>query len=419
MKKYLPRIIDKELKLALESMGAVLIEGPKWCGKTTTGLHHANSFIKMQDPSNMVNNKLIAETSPSLLLEGEKPRLIDEWQTAPILWDTVRVDVDNTQRKGQYILTGSSSPLAETTMHTGTGRIARIKMYPMSLYESNDSSGAVSLKDLFDEKEIKASTVSRDIKDIAALVCRGGFPQNINLDVEKALYSMRQYVQSIYNNDISDLSDTKTDPIRVQSFLRSYSRNVQTLATYNTIMEDMKANDVGITLPTLNSYMEKMQRLFIIDETPGWSPNIRSKSAIRITNKRGFVDPSIPVAVLNINSEKVLKDFKLFGFLFEAMCMRDLKIYSSVLNGNVFYYRDKEGLECDAVIVLPNGDYGLVEIKLGGEQEEVAAENLIKLEGLLEATGSRPIFKMILTGSNYSYQRPDGNYVVPITALKD
>ncbi|HHU07274.1 MAG TPA: ATP-binding protein [Clostridiaceae bacterium] len=419
MKKYLPRIIDKELKLALESMGAVLIEGPKWCGKTTTGLHHANSFIKMQDPSNMVNNKLIAETSPSLLLEGEKPRLIDEWQTAPILWDTVRVDVDNTQRKGQYILTGSSSPLAETTMHTGTGRIARIKMYPMSLYESNDSSGAVSLKDLFDEKEIKASTVSRDIKDIAALVCRGGFPQNINLDVEKALYSMRQYVQSIYNNDISDLSDTKTDPIRVQSFLRSYSRNVQTLATYNTIMEDMKANDVGITLPTLNSYMEKMQRLFIIDETPGWSPNIRSKSAIRITNKRGFVDPSIPVAVLNINSEKVLKDFKLFGFLFEAMCMRDLKIYSSVLNGNVFYYRDKEGLECDAVIVLPNGDYGLVEIKLGGEQEEVAAENLLKLESLLEATGSRPTFKMILTGSNYAYQRPDGNYVVPITALKD
>jgi predicted AAA+ superfamily ATPase len=230
---------------------------------------------------------------------------------------------------------------------------------------------------------------------------------------------MRQYVQSIYNNDISDLSDTKTDPIRVQSFLRSYSRNVQTLATYNTIMEDMKANDVGITLPTLNSYMEKMQRLFIIDETPGWSPNIRSKSAIRITNKRGFVDPSIPVAVLNINSEKVLKDFKLFGFLFEAMCMRDLKIYSSVLNGNVFYYRDKEGLECDAVIVLPNGDYGLVEIKLGGEQEEVAAENLLKLESLLEATGSRPTFKMILTGSNYAYQRPDGNYVVPITALKD
>lgn len=419
MKRYYPRIVDKEIELALESMGALLIEGAKWCGKTTTGLQHAKSYLKMQEPSDMVNNILIAKTSPSLLLKGDKPRLIDEWQTAPILWDAVRVDVDNTQEKGQYILTGSSTPLAEATMHTGTGRIARIKMYPMSLYESNDSNGHISLRALFNEEKIESSIVNNDIKKIAHLVCRGGFPQNIGLEEEKALYSMKQYVQSIYNNDINEMGDSKTDPVRVKSFLKSYSRHVQTLATYKTLMDDMQANDVGITSPTLYGYMEKMQRLFIIDETSAWSPNIRSKKAIRTSNKRGLVDTSIAAAILNINSQKLLKDFRLFGLLFEAMCMRDLKIYAAALEAQVLHYRDGEGLECDAVILLPSGDYGLIEIKLGGEQEEIAAANLLKLESLLVEKGSMPVFKMILTGGNYSYLRDDGVYVVPITMLKD
>lgn len=419
MKKYYPRIIDDEIEFALGSMGAVLIEGPKWCGKTTTGLQHAKSFLKMQDPADMANNILIAKTSPSLLLKGEKPRLIDEWQSAPVLWDAVRVDVDNTQKKGQYILTGSSTPLADATMHTGTGRIARVKMSTMSLYESYDSNGAVSLADLFAGKKIEPSVVSSDLSNIAYLVCRGGFPQNIGLEEEKALYTVKQYAQSIYHNDINEMGDTKTDPVRVRSFMRSYSRHVQTLASYKTIMDDMKANDVGITPPTIYAYMEKMQRLFIIDETSAWSPNLRSKKAIRTSNKRGLVDPSIAAAVLGINSKNLLKDFRMFGFMFEAMCMRDLKIYADSLDAQVLHYRDETGLECDAVIVLANGDYGLIEIKLGGEQEETAAVNLLKLERLLEAKGSKTTFKMILTGGNYAYQRPDGIYVVPITALKN
>ena len=412
MQEYLNRIIDNEIRLALSSMGAILIEGPKWCGKTTTGLHHSKSHIKMQALENMTNNILIANTHPSLLLEGEKPRLIDEWQVAPVLWDVLRVDVDNTQEKGRYILTGSS-------MHTGTGRIAKINMFPMSLFESRDSSGDVSLKDLFDNKDIRAIHRNNDIKNIAYLICRGGFPQNINLTEEKALYTMRQYVRSIYNHDINEFSERKTDPQKVESFLKSYARNIQTLAAYTTIIKDMEKNSASISLPTINSYMEKMQRMFIIDETPAWLPNIRSRSAIRTSNKRGLIDPSIAVALLNINSEKLLKDFELFGFLFESMCMRDLKIYSNSINGKVCHYKDKEDLECDAVIVMPNGDYGLVEIKLGGRQEEKAAESLLKIEKLLEAKESRPNFKMILTGGNYAYKRPDGIYVVPITALKD
>jgi uncharacterized protein len=419
MKKYYERLVDKELKLALESMGAVLIEGPKWCGKTTTALQHCKSVLRMQEPANMVNNLLIADTAPSLLLEGERPRLIDEWQTAPILWDAIRTDIDNTGRKGQYVLTGSTTPLQGSTMHSGTGRIARLKMYPMSLFESQDSSGMISLKCLFENKVYSPVKSTKTIEDIAYLICRGGWPQSINSSIEQAIYTVNQYVQSIYNNDINELGDTKTDPHRVESFLKSYSRNVQTLTNYKTILEDMKANDIGITAPTLYSYMEKMQRLFVIEETHAWAPNIRSKTSIRTSNKRGFVDPSIPVAVLNITPPKLLKDFELFGFLFESMCIRDLRIYANTMGGRVLHYRDDSGLECDAVILLPSGEYALVEIKLGGKQEETAVENLNKLEELLGKMKSKPIFKMILTGGSLGYTRLDGIHVIPITCFRE
>lgn len=419
MKKYYDRLVDKELKLALESMGAVLIEGPKWCGKTTTALQHCKSVLRMQEPANMVNNLLIADTAPSLLLKGERPRLIDEWQTAPILWDAVRTDIDNTGQKGQFILTGSSTPLQGSTLHSGTGRIARIKMYPMSLFESKDSNGVVSLKSLFENNNYSPVKSTKTIEDIAYLICRGGWPQSINSSIEQATYTVNQYVQSIYNNDINELGDTKTDPHRVQSFLKSYSRHVQTLTNFTTILEDMKANDIGITAPTLYSYMEKMQRLFVIEETQAWAPNIRSKTSIRTSNKRGFVDPSIPVSVLNITPTKLLKDFELFGLLFESMCIRDLRIYANTIGGRVLHYRDDSGLECDAVILLPSGDYGLIEIKLGGKQEETAAESLKKLEGLLGNKKSKPIFKMILTGGTLGYTRTDGIHVVPITCFRD
>lgn len=419
MKKYYQRLVDKELRLALDSMGAVLIEGPKWCGKTTTALQHSKSVLRMQEPANMVNNRLIADTVPSLLLEGEKPRLIDEWQTAPILWDAVRTDVDNTGEKGQYILTGSSTPLLGSTMHTGTGRIARIKMYPMSLFESQDSNGLISLKGLFDNNAYSPVKSTKTIEDIAYLICRGGWPQSLNSSQEQAIYTTDQYVQSIYNNDINEFGESKTDPHRVESFLKSYSRHVQTLATYTTILEDMKANDIGITAPTLYSYMEKMQRLFVIEETQAWAPSIRSKTSIRTSNKRGFVDPSIPASVLNITPAKLLRDFELFGFLFESLCIRDLRIYANAMGGRVLHYRDESGLECDAIILLSSGEYGLVEVKLGGKQEEKAVENLNKLEALLANKKSKPIFKMILTGGYLGYTRPDGIHVVPITCLKD
>lgn len=419
MKKYYKRTIDKEIKLALSSMGAVLLEGPKWCGKTTTALQHSKSFVKMQDPSEMVNNKLMSETAPSLLLEGEKPRLIDEWQTAPNLWDAVRVDVDNTGETGQYILTGSTSPLKSATMHTGTGRISRIKMYPMSLFESEDSSGLVSLKSLFDDKTMSPIKSDTTIHDFAFLICRGGWPQNLFLEPEQAIYSMKQYVKSIYNNDINEVGETKTVPHRVELFLKSYSRNIQTMATHKTILDDMLANDTGITYPTLNTYLEKLQRLFIIDEIPAWTPNIRSKTAIRTSNKRGLVDPSIATAVLSVDPEMLLKDFELFGLLFESLCIRDLRIYANKIGGRISHYHDREGLECDAVVVLPNGDYGLIEIKLGGAQEDVAAKNLLKLESLLIDKRRPPVFKMILTGGQYGYERPDGVLVVPISVLRD
>lgn len=419
MKKYYKRIIESEIELALDSMGAILIEGPKWCGKTTTALQFAKSFIKMQDPSSAINNQLIANSAPNLLLEGEKPRVIDEWQTAPILWDTVRADVDNSGDKGQYILTGSSTPINGKTMHTGTGRIARIKMYPMSLYESKDSTGTVSLSSLFNGEPITPTKSDKSINDVAYLICRGGWPQHIELDEKKSLYSMRQYVQSIYNNDINEMGESKTDPRRVEAFLKSYSRNLQTLATNQTIIDDISANDVGITMPTLYSYKSKLESLFIIDEVSSWRPNIRSKESMRAQNKRSLVDPSIATAVLNVSPDMLLKDFEMFGFLFEALCTRDLRIYANSLDADVLYYQDKSGLECDAIIKLPNGDVGLIEIKLGGKLEETAAANLIKLEEMLTKVNIIPSFKMILTAGEFAYTREDGVIVVPLATLKN
>lgn len=419
MKRYYKRIIEKEIKLSLGSMGAILIEGPKWCGKTTTALQYANSSLKMQDPLSSINNQLIAKTAPNLLLEGEKPRVIDEWQTASILWDTVRADVDRSGEKGQYILTGSTTPIKDKTMHTGTGRIARIKMYPMSLYESEDSIGSISLSSLFKGEPVIPTKSRKSIHDIAYLICRGGWPQHIGLDEEKAMYSMRQYVRSIYNNDINEMGEAKTDPKRVETFLKSYSRNLQTLASNQTLIGDIESNDVGITMPTLYSYKSKLEALFIIDEVSSWRPNIRSKESMRAQDKRSLVDPSIATAVLNIGPEMLLKDFEMFGFLFEALCTRDLRIYASSLGADVLYYQDKSGLECDAVIRLPNGDVGLIEIKLGGKLEEVAAANLLKLEEMLTKVNIVPSFKMILTAGEFAYTREDGVIVVPLATLKN
>lgn len=418
-KKYYVRLLDEKLPLYLETFGAVLIEGPKWCGKTTTSAKHAKSILKMQDPGQVKNNLLIADTAPQLLLEGERPRLIDEWQAAPVLWDSVRVAVDESGETGQFILTGSATPNIEATMHTGTGRIARFLMRPLSLFESLDSTGSVSLKKLFEDEGAEGSRSSLNIRDIAFLICRGGWPQSVGKKEISALLIADQYVKSVYNQDIHKVDGTSKDPLRVQQFLKSYARNVQTLANNNTILEDMKPNDLGITAPTLYAYQNALQRLFIIEETPAWAPNIRSKTAIRTSHKRGFVDPSIAAAVLGQTPDSLLKDFELFGFLFEALCVRDLRIYAEQMDGHVLHYRDDHGLECDAVIRLKTGEIALVEVKLGGKEEEKAAEDLNRLEKLMIAKGFEPPrFKMILTGGEFAYTRKDGVLVVPLGCLK-
>lgn len=417
--KYYDRLLDEKLTLYLETFGAVLIEGPKWCGKTTTASKHAKSILKMQDPGQVKNNLLIADTAPQLLLEGQRPRLIDEWQAAPVLWDSVRVAVDESGEAGQFILTGSATPNTESTMHTGTGRIARLLMRTLSLFESLDSTGSVSLHELFEGKGVEGSRSHLDIRDIAFLICRGGWPQSIGKKEASALLIADQYVKSVYNQDIHKVDGSSKDPLRVHQFLKSYARNVQTLAKNTTILEDMKPNDVGITTPTMYSYYNALQRLFIIEETPAWAPNIRSKTAIRTSSKRGFVDPSIAAAVLGQTPDSLLKDFELFGFLFEALCIRDLRIYAEQLDGQVYHYRDDHGLECDAVIRLKNGDYALVEVKLGGKAEEAAAKDLNKLESLLTSKGfTPPRFKMILTAGEYAYTRKDDVVVVPLGCLK-
>jgi len=419
-KKYFRRLLDDKLDVYIQTFGAVLLEGPKWCGKTTTASKHSRSILKMQDPRQFKNNILIAETAPDLLLEGEKPRLIDEWQVAPNLWDSVRVYVDEIGESGQFILTGSATPLIEKTMHSGTGRIARIMMRPMSLFESLDSSGLISLKELFDGVNFKSCKSNLGIKEIANLICRGGWPQSIGRDMESSMLIAEQYVKSVYETDINQLDGTLKDPKRVQLFLKSYARNLQTLTKNTVLLEDMKSNDISLTETTFYSYLNALSRLFIIEETPAWAPNIRSKTAIRTSNKKGFVDPSIATAVLSQSPDSLLKDFELFGFLFEALCIRDLRIYADQINGTVYHYRDDHGLECDAVIRLNNGEYALIEIKLGGKSEEIAAKNLMKLEELLVAKKHPiPNFKMILTGGEFAYVRPDGIFVVPIGCLKD
>ena len=419
-KKYFQRLIDFKVEKYLETFGAVLIEGPKWCGKTTTASMHAKSILKMQDPRQMRNNLLIAETAPDLLLEGDKPRLIDEWQIAPSLWDSVRVAVDDSGEAGQYLLTGSSVPPAESTMHTGTGRIARLMMRPMSLFESLESTGSISLRQLFEEHELVGVRSNLTIKDIAFLVCRGGWPQSIGKDIESSLLIAEQYVKSIYENEIQRIDGMQKDPKRVQTFLRSYARNVQTLTKNTVLLDDMNANDISLTEATFYNYLNALQRLYIIEETPAWAPSIRSKTAIRTSNKKGFIDPSIAAAALGLSPDILLRDFETFGFLFEALCFRDLRIYADQIGGDIYHYRDAYGLECDAVIRMKNGDYALVEIKLGGKAEEQAAVSLSKLETLLISNNhARPSFKMILTGGEYAYTRKDGIHVVPIGCLKD
>lgn len=422
---YRERIVDKLLSDKLKGMGAVLIEGAKWCGKTTTGEQQAASVLYMDNPKDRTSNIQMAQINPEILLDGLTPRLIDEWQIAPELWDTVRFVVDHRDKDGQFILTGSVSPLSgkdeDKIYHSGTGRISRLKMRPMTLWESGDSNGQISLKSLFDGNEMYG-TCDKDIKDIAWLICRGGWPKAVNQDKDIALGRAFDYYDSVVNADIKEPDGIERNPERVKLLMRSYARNQGTQVNLSAICADMRANDSD-TLDdrTVYSYLQALKGIFVVEDAPAWNPNLRSKAAIRTSATRYFTDPSIAVASLGIGPDDLLNDLNTMGLLFECLCMRDLRVYAQAMDGSVYHYRDSDGLECDAVVHLRNGVYGLIEIKLGGENLiEEGVKSLLKLSRKIDTTKMKdPSFLMVLTATGkYCFKRKDGVWVVPITCLK-
>ena len=416
MKKYLKRIADLELENKLSYMGAVLIEGCKWCGKSTTAKLHAKSIIEFQNPDNQKDYEFIKNTKPSLFLEGGKPRLFDEWQMYPIVWDSIRSDLDNTGLKGQYILTGSAKPSEGSTMHTGTGRFARILMRPMSLYESLDSDGKVSLQDIIDGKDI-AAVNKMSLEDIASVIVRGGWPASLDIPNDNKYNVAKDYVDSLIREDVNTINRIERNPSKMGAVLRSLARNVSTPVSNTTIIEDVK-NEFSdeISRPTLDDYINTLEKLFVIEKVNATNLNIRSKVPLRTKAKLEFVDPSIATAVLGLTKEDLIHDLNYFGFLFENLCVRDLKIYSELLDGEITYYRDKNDFEVDAILRVQNGKWGAIEIKLGSGYIEEAAQNLLKLK---EKAINKPSFLIVLSGSNYSYRRDDGVYVVSIGSLKN
>jgi predicted AAA+ superfamily ATPase len=418
---YLERISDLEIHEALNRAGAVLIEGPKWCGKTSSAKQAAKSVIYLQDPDNAPGYLALADTKPSLLLKGDTPRLIDEWQMAPVLWDAVRHEIDNRNLPGQFLLTGSTTPSDNQTAHTGTGRFARIRMRPMSLYESKESTGQISLRDLFNHTVSEPEGLSNlSIEQIATCICRGGWPGSLNMNQKSALKTPIDYVESIINQDISAADGITKNPERVRLLLRSLARNTSTITNYQTIKEDLETKDSQYSEKTISLYLEALNRIFVTEDLPAWQPSLRSKTAIRTSDKRHFVDPSIAVAALRTDPNGILNDFELFGFLFESLCTRDIRIYAQANDGDVLHYRDKSGLEADLIIRLRNGKWAAAEVKLGQKQIEEAAKNLLKIRDKINTEKmGEPSFLMIITGGEFAYQRNDGIWVIPISCLKN
>lgn len=420
--KYKQRIADKMLAKKLASKGAVLIEGPKWCGKTTTAEQQAQSVLYMDNPAKLATNLQMAEIDPSSLLADKTPRLIDEWQLAPKLWDAVRYEVDHRHEVGQFILTGSAVPASEKDIHhSGTGRFSWLTMRPMSLFESGESNGSVSMSQLFDSPERIIGINKLNIDDIAYLICRGGWPFASNLTGEAALAQAFDYVDAVIKKDISRVDGVNRNATTARLLLRSYARHQGAQATIGTIVADMTSNaESEISDKTASSYLEALRKMFVIEDSEAWNPNLRSKTAVRTANTRYFVDPSIGTAVLGMGPKDLIGDLNTMGLFFETMCVRDLRVFAEALDGQVYHFRDKTGLECDAVIHLRNGKYGLIEVKLGGDRLiEEGAKNLLTLASKINTDKmSEPCFLMVLTGTgDYAFRRKDGVYVVPIGCL--
>ena len=422
MRKYLPRIADTILSDRLNSKGAVLIEGPKWCGKTTTAKHIAGSVIEMDRPDMAKQYREMAELNPGALLQGEVPHLIDEWQLAPNIWNAVRYEVDQRDEFGQFILTGSSVPARlDPSSHTGTGRIVRMKMRPMSLYESGESSGQVSLKELFEGKEPEG-TDSHSLEEIAFEICRGGWPKAIGIQEKAALQQAIDYYDAVVSDDISRADGISRDKDRTRRLLRSYARNIASQASLETVRQDILANDTDtFDSATLYSYINALKKIFVIEDSPAWNPNLRSKAAIRTTETRYFVDPSFAAAALSIGPNDLINDLHTMGLLFENLCVRDLRIYADLLDGEIYHFRDKSGLECDVVLHLRNGSYGLIEIKLGGDTLiDSGAESLLSLAKKIDTSRMKaPSFLMVLCAkAPFAYRRRDGVIVTPISCIR-
>ena len=424
MGAYKPRIADQMLVARLRRKGAVLIEGPKWCGKTTTAEQQAASVLYMADPMRKQQNLQAAKINVKQLLDGDTPRLIDEWQIAPSLWDSVRFEVDHREGRGHFILTGSSvPPSTDEIVHSGTGRFAKLKMRTMSLFESGDSTGTVSLSELFAEEKQPVSGNSRiDINRLAYLICRGGWPGALEMDETDALAQAFDYYDVVCDSDISRVDNVQRNPQRVRLLMRSYARHQGTMATIGTILGDLKANEASsLSDNTVYDYLKALKKIFVVEDMPAWNPNLRSKTAIRTSDNHYFIDPSIATAALGAGPNDLLNDLDTMGLMFETLAVRDLRVYADAIDGQVYHYRDKKGLECDAVVHLRNGSYGLIEIKLGGDNWiDEGAASLTTLAADIDTTRMKsPSFMMVLTGiGDFPYQREDGVYVVPVGCLR-
>ena len=424
MKEYRARIVDDMLKDKLESKGAVVIEGPKWCGKTTTAMQVAGSILRMDEPSKREANIQMAEIDPGRLLKGNAPRLIDEWQIAPKLWDAARYEVDTRGEEGQFILTGSAVPIGSREItHSGTGRFTWLMMRPMSLFESGDSTGEVSLNQLFENPSVIDGMNNLSIENLAFLICRGGWPHAVGMKEKPALLQAEDYYEEVIKSDINRADGVSKNPERVKRLMRSFARNQGTQISNTMLRDDIISNDTeSLSEDTIASYINALKNIFVVEDMPAWNPNLRSKTSIRTSDTRYYVDPSIAVAALGIGPKDLTNDLNTMGLLFETLCVRDLRVYAESIGGNVLHYRDKSGLECDTVIHLKNGRYGLAEIKLGGQKFiEDAAENLKSLSNKIDTSKMpAPSFLMIVIGiGEFAYKREDGIFIVPIGCLKN
>ena len=421
MRKYLDRLIESSISETMQSTGCVVIEGPKWCGKSTTAKRFAKTVVELAKPNIYRQYKLFSDMGDPSLLNGEKPMMFDEWQKVSDLWDYIRSDIDDSGKRGQYILTGSTKPIEDKGRHSGTGRIKKIVMRPMSFWESKESTGEVSLKDLFSKTNSILGKNNYNLSDIAYFICRGGWPQAV-LDENRniSLMAASDYINTLVEEDINDVDGKKRNPARARAILRAYARNISTSARLATIQNDIGVNDAVLDSRTLDSYINAFERIYVIEDVEAWSPKLRSKAILRTTNTRQFTDPSIAAAAINANPYDLIADLNTMGLLFESLCIRDLRVYAQSLNGKVFNYRDSSGLEADAIVHLNNGQWGAIEVKLGGDDNiELAAKHLIKLRDKVDTDKmNQPSFLMVMTASQYAYKRSDGVYVVPIGCLK-